>query len=72
MGSPPVIFWKRLIFLPAATSRKRERLLEARRRDLVIAAGAERLSCNTRHKFAVDSPALSVTSGDIRDILAGR
>jgi hypothetical protein len=45
MGSPPVIFWKRPIFLPAATSRKRERLLEARRRDLVIAAavGATKL-----------------------------
>jgi hypothetical protein len=39
MGSPPVIFWKRPIFLPAATSRKRARLLEAHRRDLVIAAG---------------------------------
>jgi len=42
MGSPPVIFWKRPIFLPAATSRKRERLLEARRRDLVIVAAVGR------------------------------
>jgi len=39
MGSPSLIFWKPPIFLPAATSRKRARLLEARRRDLVIAAG---------------------------------
>src|SRR5258706_3552040 len=39
MGLPPVIFLKRPIFLPAVTSRKRDRLVEARRRDLVMAAG---------------------------------
>jgi len=51
MGYLPLFFWKRPIFLPAATSRKPERLLEARRRDLVIAAGVERLNCNTRHNL---------------------
>jgi hypothetical protein len=70
MGYLP-FFWKRPIFLPAATSRKREWLLEARRRDLVIAAGARETELQHPPQFAVDSPGLSVTCRRIGDILTG-
>jgi hypothetical protein len=61
---------KRPIFLPAATSRKRDRLVEPRRRDLVMAAGVGRVvvgRLNTRHNLRWIGVHLPLTSRDIRD-----
>jgi len=60
------------IFLPAATSRKRDRLVEARRRDLVMAAGVgrvavRRLNCNTCHNLPWIGVHLTLTRRDTRD-----
>jgi hypothetical protein len=65
---------KRPIFLPAATSRKRDRLLEARRRDLVMAMGAggvavRRLNGNTCHDLPWIGVHLPLTSRLISDTL---
>jgi hypothetical protein len=62
---------KRPIFLPAATSRKRDRLVEARRRDLAgagrVAVG--RLNGNTGHHLTWIGVHLSLTRRHIRDTL---